>query len=158
MKKTLFRIFKGILIFLLIVLAIAGGILAYNMWLNQTFVTTCYTVTSDKLDADMRIVELSDLHLHEYGEKNIDLVTRIRNLKPDLIMVAGDMNIDENPDYSVVLELMEQLLSVLKEETPFGYWYFYREQVVSACEKQRLYCKALNYERKFSHEAEEKGN
>ncbi len=36
MKKTLFRIFKGILIFLLIVLAIAGGILAYNMWLNQT--------------------------------------------------------------------------------------------------------------------------
>ena len=61
----------------------------------------------------------------------------------------------KNPAY---LELMEQLLSVLKEETPFGYWYFYREQVVSACEKQRLYCKALNYERKFSHEAEKKGN
>ena len=61
----------------------------------------------------------------------------------------------KNPAY---LELMEQLLSVLKEKTPFGYWYFYREQVVSACEKQRLYCKALNYERKFSHEAEQKSN
>lgn len=60
MKKTLFRIFKGILIFLLIVLAIAGGILAYNMWLNQTFVTTFYTVTTDKDIENMRIVELSD--------------------------------------------------------------------------------------------------
>ena len=112
MKKKLLHILRGILVFLLVVLAIVGGILAYNMWLNQTFVTTFYTVTSDKLDADMRIVELSDLHLHEYGEKNIDLVTRIRNLKPDLITVAGDMNIDENPDYSVVLELMEQLVDI----------------------------------------------
>ena len=81
MKKTLFRIFKGILIFLLIVLAIAGGILTYNMWLNQTFVTTFYTVTTDKDIENMRIVELSDLHLREYGEKNADLVERIRNLK-----------------------------------------------------------------------------
>lgn len=112
MKKTLFRIFKGILIFLLIVLAIAGGILAYNMWLNQTFVTTFYTVTTDKDIENMRIVELSDLHLREYGEKNADLVERIRNLKPDIIAVAGDMNIDENPDYAVVLELMEQLVEI----------------------------------------------
>ena len=112
MKKTLFRIFKGILIFLLIVLAIAGGILTYNMWLNQTFVTTFYTVTTDKDIENMRIVELSDLHLREYGEKNADLVERIRNLKPDIIAVAGDMNIDENPDYTVVLELMEQLVEI----------------------------------------------
>ena len=109
---TLFRIFKGILIFLLIVLAIAGGILAYNMWLNQTFVTTFYTVTTDKDIENMRIVELSDLHLREYGEKNADLVERIRNLKPNIIAVAGDMNIDENPDYTVVLELMEQLVEI----------------------------------------------
>ena len=81
MKKTLFRIFKGILIFLLIVLAISGGILAYNMWLNQTFVTTFYTVTTDKDIENMRIVELSDLHLREYGEKNVDLVERIFNVK-----------------------------------------------------------------------------
>lgn len=48
------------------------------------------------------------------------------------------------------LKLLEQLLSVLEEETPFGYWYFYREQIVQACEKQRYYRKALEYERKFS--------
>ena len=82
------------------------------MWLNQTFVTTFYTVTTDKDIENMRIVELSDLHLREYGEKNADLVERIRNLKPDIIAVAGDMNIDENPDYTVVLELMEQLVEI----------------------------------------------
>lgn len=59
----------------------------------------------------------------------------------------------KNPAY---LELLEELLSVLEEETPFGYWYFYREQIVQACEKQRLYRKALEYERKFSKNAEKK--
>ena len=111
-KKKLSHIFRGILIFLLVVLVIVGGILAYNMWLNQTFVTTFYTVTTDKNVENLRIVELSDLHLREYGEKNADLVERIRNLKPDLIAVAGDMNMDANPDYSVVLELMEQLVEI----------------------------------------------
>lgn len=66
----------------------------------------------DKPVEDLRIVLLSDLHLSEYGTDNADLVQKVRNLAPDLIAVAGDMDIDTNPDYSLVLSLMRQLVDI----------------------------------------------
>lgn len=66
----------------------------------------------DKPVEDLRIVLLSDLHLSEYGTDNADLVRKVRNLAPDLIAVAGDMDIDTDPDYSLVLSLMRQLVDI----------------------------------------------
>jgi len=108
LKKTLKRIFLGLLGLILLVVAV----LAYNYWLNQTFVTTFYDVTTDKPVGQLRIVELSDLHLREYGNKSADLVQRVHDLSPDLIVVAGDMNIDTNQNYSVVVTLMRQLVTI----------------------------------------------
>ena len=97
---------------LLMMILVAGGIYVYNLWLNQTFVTTFYTMETDKPVEGLRLVELSDLHLHEYGEKNADLVQRVQDLTPDIIVVAGDMDIDTNDDYSVVTDLMAQLVAI----------------------------------------------
>lgn len=97
---------------LLMMILVAGGIYVYNLWLNQTFVTTFYTMETDKPVEGLRLVELSDLHLSEYGEKNADLVQRVQDLAPDLIVAAGDMDIDTNDDYSVVTELMAQLVEI----------------------------------------------
>ena len=47
-----------------------------------------------------------------YVTDNADLVQKVRNLAPDLIAVAGDMDIDTNPDYSLVLSLMRQLVDI----------------------------------------------
>ena len=33
---------------LLMMILVAGGIYVYNLWLNQTFVTTFYTMETDK--------------------------------------------------------------------------------------------------------------
>lgn len=111
MKKILHSLARVCLVLLVLVLLL-GGILLYNLQLNKSFITTFYTVTVDKPVEDLRIVELSDLHLHEYGADNADLVRKIKNLAPDLIAVAGDMNIDENTDYSSVLSLMRQLVEI----------------------------------------------
>ena len=91
---------------------VLGSILLYNLQMNKSFITTFYTVTVDKPVEDLRIVLLSDLHLSEYGTDNADLVQKVRNLAPDLIAVAGDMDIDTNPDYSLVLSLMRQLVDI----------------------------------------------
>lgn len=80
--------------------------------MNKSFITTFYTVTVDKPVEDLRIVLLSDLHLSEYGTDNADLVRKVRNLAPDFIAVAGDMDIDTDPDYSLVLSLMRQLVDI----------------------------------------------
>ena len=103
---------KKILAGPLAVVLVLGGILLYNLQMNKSFITTFYSVTVDKPVEDLRIVLLSDLHLHEYGEDNADLVRKIQNLAPDLIAVAGDMNIDTDTDYHVVLDLMHQLVDI----------------------------------------------
>ena len=97
---------------LLLTALVLGGILLYNLQMNKSFITTFYTVTVDKPVEDLRIVLLSDLHLSEYGTDNADLVRKVRNLAPDLIAVAGDMDIDTDPDYSLVLSPMRQLVDI----------------------------------------------
>ena len=103
---------KKILAGLLAVVLVLGSILLYNLQMNKSFITTFYSVTVDKPVEDLRIVLMSDLHLHEYGEDNADLVRKIQNIAPDLIAVAGDMNIDTDTDYHVVLDLMHQLVDI----------------------------------------------
>ena len=111
--KVLLSILKKILAVVTVLAIVCGVIVGYNVtWLNKTFITTFYSVETDKDISDLRIVELSDLHLHEYGTKNAELVERIRNLNPNIIAVAGDMNIDENSNYSVVIDLLEQLVEI----------------------------------------------
>ena len=56
---------KKILAGLLAVVLVLGGILLYNLQMNKSFITTFYSVTVDKPVEDLRIVLLSDLHLHE---------------------------------------------------------------------------------------------
>ena len=112
MLKKLPNFLRRLLLFVLVIALILGGILLYNLELNKNFITTFYSVAVDKPVDDLRIVELSDLHLRQYGEGNADLVHKISNLKPDLIVVAGDMNIDTDSDYSVVLDLMRQLVDI----------------------------------------------
>ncbi len=108
MKRKLHTAGK-IVLALFVILGLGFG---YNCWMNAMFVTNFYTVESDKVTKSVRIVELSDLHLSEFGQDNEKLVQRIRGLAPDIIAVAGDMNIDENEDYSIVTTLMEQLVKI----------------------------------------------
>lgn len=71
-----------------------------------------YHLVSDKIQNGFRVVQLSDLHLKEFGEKNQELVERVKKLEPDVIAITGDMNMAHNDDYHVVLELCEQLVGL----------------------------------------------
>ena len=105
----------------LIVLLILGfvGYTAYKMADNSYFVDTFYEVEDEKIENPMRIVLLTDLHLKEYGENNCQLVDEIKRLKPDIIVMSGDMVDMDETDYSVVLTLCRQLVDVAP--VYFGY-------------------------------------
>ena len=82
-----------------IVLAAALAVLLAALWgiftliaKHQSFVESYYQVQSDKLTSNVRVVQLSDLHLHEFGDHNSELIERITALKPDIIAITGDMN------------------------------------------------------------------
>lgn len=79
---------------------------------NSKFVVTFYEIEDKKINNRIRIVQLSDLHLKEYGENNSVLVNEIIRLKPDIIAMTGDMVDMNETDYSVVVELCRQLVNV----------------------------------------------
>ena len=77
------------------------------------FRVTHYTIESQKFKGfsrDLNLIFLSDLHNRVYGEKNEPLLQAIRNEKPDLILIGGDMLVGkEDASYDIALDFTSQL-------------------------------------------------
>lgn len=78
-----------------------------------------YQVKTPKFTGNVRVVQLGDLHLREFGKDNCRLVERISSLEPDIIAITGDMATDHIKKYDVVITLLEQL----KDIAPVYYSY-----------------------------------
>lgn len=79
------------------ILLVLGLFLLYN----NKFVVRRYRLESEKLDRDLKIVLLSDLHNKVYGKDNAPLLARIAALKPDFIVIAGDLVDKRKPDIPI---------------------------------------------------------
>ncbi|MCB7303488.1 metallophosphoesterase [Bariatricus massiliensis] len=115
-----------------------------------------YTVTSPKLKRDMRerrLLFLSDLHNHKYGEHNEKLLDAVRRQKPDLILITGDMLVSrQGSQWEVAAEFVKQLPSICPvyyangnheqrmRENPekYGTAYFAYKRELEACGVQFL--------------------
>lgn len=87
---------KALKIFLIVMFS--GTALIALLWLVGSRLTVgSYTITSDKLTQQIRIVCVSDLHGCEYGKDNAELLARIDALQPDLLVFPGDMFPDSEP-------------------------------------------------------------
>lgn len=72
----------------------AAVIPAFCWWQNNSIVTTHYPYFSEKIPKGFdgyRIVQLSDLHNKLFGDDQISLLRRIAVLRPDIIVVTGDL-------------------------------------------------------------------
>ncbi len=87
-------------------------IVGVNIAVNRNFTVSFYPIRCDKVTDNIRIVELADLHNNEFGPNNSKLVSKIRLLKPDMIVYAGDMMTYKNDDYSVLFNLSDQLSEI----------------------------------------------
>lgn len=113
-RSTLGRVLLHILSVLAglaVLLAALWGIFTY-LARNESFTESFYQIHSDKLTSNVRIVQLSDLHLREFGAHNSELVAQITALKPDIIAITGDMTDKLVDDYSVVTDLCAQLVQI----------------------------------------------
>lgn len=89
----------------------------------KDFVVTHYDIESPKLNvgtkdeqntqSHTKMVVLSDLHNKEYGENNRKLLQKIREIKPDIIVIAGDMLVGkEEEPVDVALHFMKALAEI----------------------------------------------
>ena len=89
--------------------------LLISIWDCNRFITVEYEIESDKVIKPCKFVLLSDLHNKSYGKDHERLISKIKSVSPDAILVAGDMlTAAKGQDFGVALSLMRQLSSRYK--------------------------------------------
>ena len=124
----------------LMVLFIAAALyLGYNIIINQSFMTTRYEVESEKLENDFKGILLADLHEVEYGDRNSRLLDAIKEEKPDVIFIAGDLVNYDSTDFEDAINLLEDLGKIAPTYYGFGNHEFYLKTkgVFGACEDMK---------------------
>ena len=81
------RVIKNVLKTLAVMGVLAAAFIVWVVRSNRTFGETFYTLYSYKIETPVRAVLLTDLHEKSFGENNQELLSRIRELKPDLILI-----------------------------------------------------------------------
>lgn len=113
MKKrgTVYKVFKTIgLVILACIVFIAFEIYISANWLS----VNQFSLEASQFDEPVKLVILSDLHDHDFGES---LPDKIREQQPDLILMAGDMINEDTEKVSQIYKL----ISELKEIAPVYY-------------------------------------
>ncbi|MGN0448857.1 MAG: metallophosphoesterase [Ruminococcus sp.] len=103
---------KSLKIIILSILTIAVVTVIYGLYCSNTLEVRNYTIKSDKVNSPVRFVFISDLHCKEYGNKNSDLVAKIKEQNPEFIAVGGDMVNKYSADDHVMRELLPQLAEI----------------------------------------------
>lgn len=105
--KPLITITLAVLLFL--------GLVAWTIWSNTALQLNRYTVKSAQLPEAFngyRIAHISDLHNAEKGRDNEKLLSVLREAKPDMIAVTGDLIDSRRTDMDVALRFMEQAMLI----------------------------------------------
>lgn len=134
-----------------IVIIVIVAILLFLMFRNDYELyhlrTVRYEISSEKIapEDSLRCVMLADLHDCIYGEHNRDLLLRVKEAKPDLILFAGDMVTSSRwPDFREA----EKLFRAFTEIAPVYYAKGNHEKKMSmpdspACEPWKEFQKKL---------------
>ena len=99
-------------------LCIAGLGAAMALWLwwgNVSPMTSEFAVVSDRLPAEFegfRIAQVSDLHNTQFGKENKKLLTMLRDAKPDIIVLTGDLIDCRKMDLSAALSFAQQAVQI----------------------------------------------
>lgn len=79
--EIIIGIFLAVILFFIIVMVIDGN----------RFVVREYTIESDKIKEEQKLVVLADLHNKKYGSNNEKLLKAIGDVNPDMVLTAGDI-------------------------------------------------------------------
>ena len=79
-----------------------------------------YVLSSPKLTAPIRVVQLTDLHNSEFGENNERLVRMVTRQHPDLILMTGDMLNGREDETEIAVNLVRRLTGVAPVYFSYG--------------------------------------
>lgn len=104
-----FSPFKFILAIMgIIVIVILADFFVSNRWLKSTN----FQFSSAKVSETLRIVQLSDLHNMSFGENNEELIDKINEQNPDIVLLTGDLITQTSSEHKGVLKTIEALTKI----------------------------------------------
>ena len=115
-----FRYVRWIILFIVLGFITGTGYLIYKSADPYFLEMTYYQHRTDKVSDNVRIVHLTDLHNKEFGKDNATLLERVVSLKPDLIVITGDMITMEIHNYEVAVSLCEKLIDIAPTFYSYG--------------------------------------
>ncbi len=97
-------------IYILLTIAILFSVELYidSNWIE----ISNYEIKSEKIPDsfdNLTILHLSDLHSKEFGDNNANLISLIDDIKPDIIMMTGDMVNSKDTNFDIFLNLAEKI-------------------------------------------------
>ena len=102
MKKVIVKI-------IMIVILCLCLIISYFIYISYYEVeVTDYEISSAKINNDVNIVMIADVHDHHCKVKD-EIVDRIKQLKPDIILCAGDFIDNESESDKSTIEFLDSL-------------------------------------------------
>ena len=87
---------------------------------NRNFRETFYSASSIKVNNQLRVIQVSDLHTCSYGENNKQLLKRIEELEPDIIICTGDIVNYVEDDLNYAVDLAEKLSKIAPSYYVYG--------------------------------------
>jgi len=88
---------------------------------THNFVVRDYSLESDKIKGDHTFVLISDLHGYSFGKNNEKLISAIDEIKPDVVLCAGDLFTADKKGRPIKYEPGFELAKSLAQKYPFYY-------------------------------------
>lgn len=101
-----------LLIFLSVAVILTG---AYNIWNNNKIEVTNIEISNLNIPEDFRnitIVQVSDFHNSMFGKDQSKILGKMKALKPDLILITGDLIDRRNTKIDVAVSFVKEAIKI----------------------------------------------
>lgn len=96
-----------------IIILLIGCVILWQHFELKKFRITSYEYQTDKITQSVNFAVVADLHAHVYGRDNDILIQKIKEQKPDIILVPGDMIVSRYPEtYETAYQTFEKLTEI----------------------------------------------
>lgn len=102
-------------IIIVIILSILLSLIFWTAWGNKALELNNLTISSKRLPKAFdgyRIAHISDLHNAEFGIDNARLINMIKDAKPDIIAITGDLIDSRNTDINIALKFAKEAMKI----------------------------------------------
>ena len=95
------------------IILLIGCFILWQHFELKKFRITSYEYQTDKITQSVNFAVVADLHAHVYGRDNDILIQKIKEQKPDMILVPGDMIVSRYPEtYETAYQAVKKLTEI----------------------------------------------